>query len=60
MMLNCGWKGNQKDLLIVSVYLPYDSARPPPSGNLDHLIQYCRQANLQCILGLDAVTHHTA
>lgn len=52
--------GNTKELIITSVYLPYDSPNPPPSAELERLVEYCGLNNLQILIGADANAHHTA
>jgi hypothetical protein len=52
--------GNIRDLIVTSVYLPYDSDEPPPSRELWDVINYCCRNNLQLIAGCDANAHHIA
>jgi hypothetical protein len=50
--------GADKDLVLASAYLPYDSPNPPPSEELEWLERFCGYLNLQIIIGVDANTHH--
>jgi hypothetical protein len=50
--------GADKDLVLASAYLPYDSPNPPPSEELERLERFCGHLNLQIIIGADANAHH--
>lgn len=47
-----------KEVIIASVYLPYDSISPPPTQEMVELVDYCRAANLQLIMGADSNAHN--
>jgi len=51
--------GRKSDRLC-SAYLPYDSKDPPPSRELEELVQYCENENIQLLVGCDSNAHHTA
>ena len=46
--------GRELDLVLASVYLPYDSPSPPPSHDLQRLVEYCEGHHLHLIMGADA------
>jgi hypothetical protein len=52
--------GVERRLLVSSVYLPYDSEDPPPSRELEELVQYCDKEDLYLLVGCDSNAHHTA
>ncbi|CAL1681167.1 unnamed protein product [Lasius platythorax] len=54
-----GEVGHSKELVMASVYMPYDSADPPPSQAVMKLVDYCRRKGWELILGCDANAHHT-
>jgi len=41
-------------------YLPYDSEDPPPPRELEDLVRYCENENIQLLVGCDSNVHHTA
>ncbi|KAL1461420.1 hypothetical protein WDU94_013320 [Cyamophila willieti] len=49
---------NVKDLIVSSAYFPYDSISPPPTQELDRLVNHCRIFGLQFIIGADANAHN--
>ncbi|KAL1446432.1 hypothetical protein WDU94_012296 [Cyamophila willieti] len=49
-----------KEVIIASVYLPYDSPTPPPSQEMERLVTFCGQSNLQYILAIDSNAHNAA
>ncbi|KAL1447090.1 hypothetical protein WDU94_000567 [Cyamophila willieti] len=49
---------NVKDLIVSSAYFPYDSISPPPTQELDRLVNHCRTFGLQFIIGVDANAHN--
>jgi hypothetical protein len=52
--------GAERQLIVCSAYLPYDSEDPPPSRELEELVQYYENENLYLIVGCDSNAHHTA
>jgi hypothetical protein len=52
--------GAERRLGVCSAYLPYDSEDPPPSRELEELVRYCENENIQLLMGCDSNTHHTA
>ena len=51
--------GEEGWLVVHSAYLPYDSEDPPPSRELEELVQYCENENLYLIVGCDSNAHPT-
>jgi hypothetical protein len=52
--------GVERRLVVSSVYLPYDSEDPPPSRELEELVQHCENENLYLLVGCDSNAHHIA
>jgi hypothetical protein len=52
--------GAEKQLVVCSAYLPYDSEDPPLSRELEELVQYCEDESVYLIVGCDSSAHHTA
>ena len=51
--------GTNGDLILSSIYLPYDATEPPPSRGLDHLVEKL-QGGQHLLVGADANAHHEA
>jgi len=51
--------GVNRDVVVGSVYLPYNDQEPPPSKELVNLVQFCATQKLPLIVGCDANSHHT-
>jgi len=51
--------GAERQLVVCSAYLSYDSKNLPPSRELEELIHYCEMEDLYLIVGCDANAHHT-
>jgi hypothetical protein len=51
-------EGN-RELVVSSAYLPYDSDEPPPSKEVKGIIDYTHSRKKQLIFGCDANAHHT-
>jgi len=51
-------EGQMREMVLGSIYLPYDANEPPPSKEIVSLIQYCSNNKLPLIIGCDANTHH--
>jgi hypothetical protein len=51
---------SEKQLLICSAYLPYYSEDPPPTQEVEELVQYCEDKYLYLITGCDSNVHHSA
>lgn len=47
-----------EDLIIASVYLPYDTVEPPPTKELRDIISYSSDNHIQLLAGCDANAHH--
>ena len=52
--------GAERQLVVCSAYLPYDSEDPPPSRELEEFVRYCDSENLYLIVGFDSNAHHAA
>lgn len=50
--------GKPHEIVLASVYLPYDSILPPPTSEMAALVTYCEQNNLQLLMSMDANAHH--
>lgn len=46
------------EVIICSAYFPGETHRPPPTEEVQQLIQYAHEENIQLILGCDANAHH--
>jgi hypothetical protein len=51
--------GGNRELVVSSAYLPYDSDEPPPSKEVKDIIDYCYSRKKQLIIRCDANAHHT-
>lgn len=51
-------QGQRRKIIFASVYLPFDSETPPPSREMENLIEFCRLNGLAAILGCDANSHN--
>ena len=49
---------NNKNIVIASIYMPFDSRQPPPSQLTKDLIDFCEQQNWSLIIGSDANSHN--
>jgi hypothetical protein len=45
---------------VCSAYLSYESEDPPPSRELEELVRYCENENIQLLVGCNYNAHHTA
>jgi hypothetical protein len=52
--------GVERQLVVCSAYLPYDSEDPPASNEFEELVQYCEDEHLYLIMGCDSNAHHSA
>ncbi|XP_024888738.1 uncharacterized protein LOC112465430, partial [Temnothorax curvispinosus] len=50
--------GEVRDLIVGSVYMPYDSEELPPQRNMIELVTYAKESGLELLLGCDANSHH--
>ena len=48
---------SERPIVLVSCYLPYDRALPPPDWR--ELVDFCRRGNYGLVIGCDANAHHT-
>lgn len=46
------------DFIVVSSYMPYDPAIPPPGVMLEKVVQFCKEKQTQLIIGADSNSHH--
>ena len=53
-------KLNEKIVIMASVYMPYDSAGPPPPYLVRQLVKYCQDEKHELLLACDANSQHTA
>ncbi|KAG5887603.1 hypothetical protein JTB14_002612 [Gonioctena quinquepunctata] len=51
--------GVERNIVLASVYMPYDSTSPPPSEQVRALVKHCEDHKLQLIIGADANAHNT-
>lgn len=51
--------GVMKNILFSSLYLPFDSLLPPPSQELNSLVDYSNKMGLELVIGCDCNSHHT-
>jgi len=52
-------EGAERRLVVCSAYLPYDSEDPPPSKELEELVQYCENENIYLVVGCSSSAHHS-
>ncbi|PNF43884.1 hypothetical protein B7P43_G02776, partial [Cryptotermes secundus] len=52
------YRGGSRELIIASVYLPYDSDGTPPTKEMRDVTDYCCSRKKQLIIGCDANVHH--
>ena len=50
--------GTQRDVIIGSAYMPYDSENLPPQEEIKSLVAHAKDKELHLLLGCDASTHH--
>jgi splicing factor 45 len=50
--------GGNRELVVSSAHLPYDSDEPPPSKEVKNIIDYCHSRKKQLNIGCDANEHH--
>jgi hypothetical protein len=53
-------RGAERRLVVCSAYLTYDSEDPPPSKELEELVEYCENEDLYLVVGCDSSAHHSA
>jgi hypothetical protein len=51
--------GDCGELIVASVYLPYDSDKLPPTKDMRDVTDYCHSRKKQLIIGCDANAHHS-
>jgi hypothetical protein len=49
---------NNRELIVTSAYLSYDSDKPPPSKELEKVIDHCSSNRKLLIIRCDANEHH--
>ena len=50
--------GTKKEILVASIYLPYDTRSLPPTEELERLVAYSKQSRIPVLIGMDANSHH--
>jgi hypothetical protein len=50
--------GIHRDVIVGSVYMPYNSENVPPQEDVDKLVAYASNKGLKLLLGCDANSHH--
>jgi hypothetical protein len=53
------YRGGNRELVVSSACLPYDSDEPPRSKEVEDIIDYCHSRKKQLIIGCDDNAHHT-
>lgn len=59
--LNITWSqdgGERNTITVCSVYLPHDSTAPPPTVELESIVEHATAERHQLLLGCDANAHH--
>ncbi|XP_032685834.1 uncharacterized protein LOC116850996 [Odontomachus brunneus] len=51
-------EGTHRDVLMGSVYMPYDAKDLPPQREVKELMKYAEERRLEVLLGCDANSHH--
>jgi splicing factor 45 len=51
--------GGNRELVVISAYLPYDSDEQSPTKEVRDITDYCYSRKKQLIIGCDANAHHT-
>ena len=49
---------NDMNIVLTSIYMPYNSRQPPPSQLTKDLVNFCEQHNWKLIIGSDANSHN--
>jgi hypothetical protein len=49
-----------REIILVSAYLPYNDAEPPPPTELERLVTGCRAEGTHLVIDCDANAHHTS
>jgi hypothetical protein len=50
--------GKYRDIIVESVYMPYDSGDLPLQAEVKKLLAYASNKGLKLLLGCDANSHH--
>jgi hypothetical protein len=50
--------GTHRDVIIGSVYMPWDSEDLPPQEEIKSLVTYAKDKGLELFLGCDADSHY--
>ena len=59
MRLEVSLGGQNREVVMASPYMLYDSAQPPSSVDIAGLIEDCKAKRRELIIGSDANSHHT-
>lgn len=46
------------DFVVVSAYMPYGSAVPPPGPSIEKIVNFCKKERIPLIIGTDSNAHH--
>lgn len=60
-VIQISWEANniKEDVIIASCYLPIDAEIPPPSNELEAVVEYSRSRKINIIIGCDTNAHHS-
>ncbi|XP_072377763.1 uncharacterized protein [Diabrotica undecimpunctata] len=57
--VKCPWeKGKNRELIPASVYLPSDATTPPPTKEMEGLVDHCLSQKVELIIGCDSNSQH--
>ena len=57
-LLKFNIQGNERKVIVASVYMPYDKNTLPPTAAFINLLNFCKDSNLPLLAGSDANSHH--
>jgi Endonuclease-reverse transcriptase len=60
LLITYNHSGEKRELIVCSVYLPYDSPGLPPGEKLRQLVNFSNEKETPIIIGCDANSHHVA
>ncbi len=58
LQIKIGVSGDQKDVVICSVYFPLDSGTPPPPKEFKELVKYWAERKLELLTRCDTNAYH--
>lgn len=59
VLVNTGSNGHNEELVLSSVYMPYDANESRPGALVISIYEHCSENGLPLILGCDTNSHHT-